>query len=75
MLHSYTNLLGETLSTARFALIGDGRHEFLYLGDTLIKKYEINKYSLKAVKRYCRLYLLSRAKVGKKVQLTMIQSG
>jgi len=58
MLHSYTDLLGEALITARFALIGDERHELIYLGDTLIKKYKASSHSLKAIKRYCRLYLL-----------------
>lgn len=57
MLHSYTHLLGKILITARVALIGDEKHEFIYLGDTLIKKYQVSKYSLKAIKRWCRLYL------------------
>lgn len=60
MLHSYTHLLGQTLITARFALISDERQEIIYLGDTLIKKYPADNYSLKAVKRYCRLYLQTR---------------
>jgi len=57
MLHSYTDLLGETLITARFALIGDERKEFIYLGDTMIKKYKAGSRSLKTIKRYCLLYL------------------
>jgi len=57
MLHSYTDLLGETLIAARFALIGDERNELIYLGDTRIKKYPASRYSLKAIKRWCRLYL------------------
>ncbi len=60
MLHSYTELLGETLITARFALISDERHEFLYLGDTLIWKYPVGNYSLKTIKRYCRRYLIKK---------------
>lgn len=73
MLHSYTELLGKTLITARFTLLSDERQEIIYLGDTLIKKYPATKYSLKAVKRYCRLYLRDQAAKPKPRQLELPQ--
>lgn len=57
MLHSYTDLLGQELIAAGFALIGDEKDELIYMGDTMIKKYKAKKYSLKVIKQWCRLYL------------------
>jgi len=58
---NYTELLGETLIKAGFTLCGDGHVEVLARYGRCVKYYPTNKYSLKAIKRYCRMYLQNQA--------------
>jgi len=65
MLYNYTDLLGPELIVAGFTLIDDNREEFIYLNESLIKKCQVNKYSLKTIKHWCRLYLKAGAKTNR----------
>lgn len=53
----YSSLLGDDLLAAGFTLISNGQLEFLDRYGTRLKRWKADKYSLKAVKRYCKLYL------------------
>jgi len=59
---NYTELLGENLIKAGFTLCSDGHVEVLArYYDRWVKHYPTGKYSLKTIKRYCRLYLQHQA--------------
>ena len=57
MLYNYTDLLGPELIAAGFTLIDNNKEEFICLNESQIKKCQANKYSLKTIKHWCRLYL------------------
>ena len=65
MLYNYTDLLGPELIAAGFTLIDDDREEFIWLNESLIKRYKANKYSLKTIKHWCRLYLKAGTKTNR----------
>jgi len=57
VIQNYTEFLGTDLILYGFTLIGDGKTEILLYDAEAIKSWSVDKYSLKAIKRYCRLYL------------------
>lgn len=56
-IQNYTEFLGTDLILYGFTLISDGRAEILLYDSEAIKSWSINKYSVNAIKRFCRLYL------------------
>lgn len=52
-----TDLLGSQLIAPGFRLYLNRYRHHLVFGGKDIKRFSVNHYSLKAIKRYCRLYL------------------
>jgi hypothetical protein len=58
MTRDLTYLLGSQLVAAGFKLYLDGHYQHLVFAGQDLKRHPADAYSLKAIKRYCRLYLL-----------------
>lgn len=55
--HDFTDLLGDRLVAAGFRLYLNQYGQHLVFGGKDIKRHTVDAYTLKAIKRYCRLYL------------------
>ena len=57
MFSDFTGLLGDRLIAAGFRLYLNRHGQHLVFNGRDLKRHSVDSYSLKAIKRYCRLYL------------------
>ena len=60
MVYNYSDLLGTHLFYYGFRLIGYKKVELIIYRGTVIKRYPAQRHSLKAIKRYCWLWLAAQ---------------